>query len=246
MAAHGVDVPVASGQGHQPRPALEVGNPAVTQVDEMLDGQRQAVLVGRAHDVDLGMVDVPPEHDEGDLTRQQWFGDGRAEHHQGVETEVVERVQGTLLVAAARESAEHQVPPPLLRRGVEAVDQLEMEASGLAEEHPDELGFEARQRAGTHVGSVSQDLRGREHPPPACRAGPGGFAYHDGCKCRGDSGALGDVCERDTPPWARLLIVHVHSSVSRRCCVVQDATRSSFNAPWAESRTLYMGMPIAL
>ena len=66
MLAHGLRVGVAPG-ATESCSALEVRDPAVAEVDEVMHRERQAVVVGGANDVDVRIVDVPSQDDEGDL-----------------------------------------------------------------------------------------------------------------------------------------------------------------------------------
>ena len=67
-----------------------MGDPAVTEPDEVVDRERHAVLVGGAYDVDVGVVHVPSHHDQRHPSGQQRLGDRRAEHDQRVEAEVLQ------------------------------------------------------------------------------------------------------------------------------------------------------------
>jgi hypothetical protein len=110
--------------------AVDVHDPAVAAFDEVIDGQRHALRVRGPHGINSRVVDAPYDEHQRDLARQRRLLGVRADHDQGVETEVLQTLHRPRLAATVGQSAQDQLVAPVFGRVVEPVENVKVEGSG--------------------------------------------------------------------------------------------------------------------
>jgi hypothetical protein len=181
VAAHGRPVAAAAVGGDRPPAPVDMGDRAVPQPGQVVDGLADPLGVGRADHVHGVAGDPAPDHHHRELPAEggQLGGRGdRAQQDQGLAAEVDQGLGGPALVAGAGHRAQDHVVAVALGRLVEVLDQLGVEGAAHHHLHPDQVGPPPGEQAGRPVGAVAE-LGGRLQDPLAGgRAGPGGARQH--------------------------------------------------------------------
>ena len=173
--AHRGPVAAASGGGDRPGAAVDVQDPAVSEVDQVVDGQAHPLVVRGADDVDGRVLGLPADRDDREPSGEHGDGAVGRQEDRRLAAEVQQRLHRLPLVPARGQRGEDELVVGLLGRDVQPVEQLQVEPAGHAEDHADQPGLAAGQQACAGVGAVADLSRGLQHPLAGLRgrAGPG-------------------------------------------------------------------------
>ena len=187
VIAHRAPVATAPQVGDRARPAVDVGDTAVAEAGEVLDGLRHALVVGRPNHIDIVGCDRPSDHHHRELAAQsgqpldRCF---RTEQDQRLAAGVEQRLDGPRLVAAARDRAQHEVVAVPIGSVVDVLDELRVEGVVDVHHDADETAASAGQRAGRPIWAVAEALGRGQHALPGGRARSGDAAKHEGDRRR--------------------------------------------------------------
>ncbi len=109
---------------------------------EVLDGEPDPDVVGRAHDVDPGGLGAPADGDDVVLlgeSRELRVGQVRTEQEQRLAPEVEERLDGAALVPGAGQGADDDVVAALVGSGLEVLEELGVEAAANVHRDTEQL-----------------------------------------------------------------------------------------------------------
>ena len=169
VPAHRFAVAAAALGGAGGAAAVDVGDSAVAEVDEVVDGLVQAGGVVGADDVDGAVADGAGHDDDrhpGGELGQVGGGRLRAEQDQRLAAVLQQARDRPVFVAVRGDGAERELVADAIGGRVEAADEVAVEGVLDAEHHAEQPTAAAAQQAGPAVGAVAQLVRGLQDPLP--------------------------------------------------------------------------------
>src|SRR5215211_1005641 len=196
VPAHRLTVAAAAVGGAGGAATVDVGDATVTDVDEVVNGLVESLVVGGADDVDGAVADGAGHHDHGQAAGQGGqVGRGclRAEEDDRLAAVLQQAAHSLRLIAGRGDGAERQLIADPVGRLVEAGDEVAMEGVLDAEDDPEEATAAAAQQAGPGVRAVTKLVRGQQHPLPRLGTRPRDPADDDRYQRRGHARPRRDI-----------------------------------------------------
>lgn len=176
---------------------VEIDDPAVAELDQMIGPEQGTGRIVAAHNVDT--ADLAGEHHHrhpGSQVVEPARRRLRTDEQQPLTLLIDQCAQRTGLVAVRGDTAEHHVIAEPLGRDVDTIDEVGVKLLADGEGDPDELGAQLAQPARPMIGPVPQLVGRAAHPVPGLLAGPRRIAHDDRDERAGDSGARGHIRKR--------------------------------------------------